>query len=158
MKNVSKIILIALIIWIASLMPEVQAQKKSKTKKKDKTEAAAEPAKDEDKSKSIEEVTKSHIKSKGLFTVYQDSASGSLKMLITKDQLDKEYIHFYYFDINFDSLQGSAQVATEIYCGKLFLLFKYYVCRVYSYLPAGIVPDWFKIHSERELHIKMELH
>ena len=64
----------------------------------------------------------------------------------------------YYFVINLDSLQGSAQVATEIYCGKLFLLFKYYVCRVYSYLPAGLVPGWFKIHSERELHIKMELH
>ena len=33
-------------------------------------------------------------KIEGLFTIFQDTVTGAVKMLITKDQLDKDYIYF----------------------------------------------------------------
>ena len=47
-----------------------------------------------DKTKTIAELTKKSQKIEGLFTMYQDSVTGSLKMLIKKEQLDKDYIYF----------------------------------------------------------------
>ena len=46
------------------------------------------------KEKTIAELTKSSNKIDGLFTIFQDSASGELKMLIRKDQLDNDFIYF----------------------------------------------------------------
>ena len=46
------------------------------------------------KEKSIEDLTKSSRTIDGLFTIFQDSASGELKMLIRDDQLDKDFIYF----------------------------------------------------------------
>jgi hypothetical protein len=51
--------------------------------------AAAAPAK-----KTIASVTKTSRKVDGLFSLYQDTANGSLHMVIKKDQLGKEYIYF----------------------------------------------------------------
>ena len=44
--------------------------------------------------KTVEELTKSSQKLVGLFTIYQVSLDGKIKMAIRKDQLDKEFIHF----------------------------------------------------------------
>ena len=44
--------------------------------------------------KSISELTRSSHKKEGLFTFFQDTVDGSVQMLIEKDQLNKEYIHF----------------------------------------------------------------
>jgi hypothetical protein len=44
--------------------------------------------------KTIADVTKSSRKYDGLFTIYQDTASGSLHLLVPKTMLDKEYIYF----------------------------------------------------------------
>jgi hypothetical protein len=44
--------------------------------------------------KSISELTQSSRKTEGLFTFYQDTVDGSVQMLIEKNQLNKEYIHF----------------------------------------------------------------
>src|SRR5688572_32504031 len=51
--------------------------------------AAPAPAK-----KSISSVTGSSRKVDGLFSLYQDTANGSLHMLVKKDQLGKEFIYF----------------------------------------------------------------
>ena len=34
----------------------------------------------------------------GLFKLYRDSTSGSLKMVITKDQINQQFIHWYYIE------------------------------------------------------------
>jgi hypothetical protein len=68
-----------------------EAQRKNK-KKKDKTEAAAPKPKSKDKS--IKDLTKSSKKIEGLFTMYRDTITGALQMVISDEQLDKEYIHF----------------------------------------------------------------
>lgn len=51
--------------------------------------AKAAPATDK-----IESATSGHIAMEGLFTVYQDTTSGSTKMLINEDQIGSEFIYF----------------------------------------------------------------
>ena len=48
----------------------------------------------EKKKKSIKDLTKSSQKIDGLFPIFQDSTSGELKMLVTEEQLDKDFIYF----------------------------------------------------------------
>jgi hypothetical protein len=48
----------------------------------------------EKKEKTIAELTKGSERLEGLFTLYQDSISGAIKMSIHKDQLNKDYIYF----------------------------------------------------------------
>lgn len=50
------------------------------------------------KEKTVADMVKKHQVYEGLFTIYQDSTSGKLKMQVTADQLDKEYIHFSYIE------------------------------------------------------------
>ena len=46
------------------------------------------------KKKSMEEALKNKKEIAGLFTLYQDTTNGKLSMLIAKEQLEKEFIHF----------------------------------------------------------------
>ncbi len=65
--------------------------------KKKKKEVKAAPAKKtppKKKGKSIKDLTKSSKKIEGLFTIYQDTVSGSVKLLIKADQLNKDFIYF----------------------------------------------------------------
>ncbi len=86
-----------LVLLIATfMMPlNVDAQNKRKDKKKkNKTEVPAPPAKKPSKKKTIASLTKSSKKMEGLFTIYQDTITGDLQMLISDDDLNKEFIHF----------------------------------------------------------------
>ncbi len=49
---------------------------------------------DKKNKKTIAELTKSSKKIDGLFTIYQDTITGKLKMVISKNQFEKEFIHF----------------------------------------------------------------
>ena len=64
---------------------------------KAKMEAMAKVSKDTSKSASkkttVADKTKGNRKHEGLFTLYQDTATGSMQMYIKKDQLDKEFIY-----------------------------------------------------------------
>ena len=59
----------------------------------DKSESSDEKN-EKKKEKSIEELTKDHQKSEGIFTFYRNDKDGSLQMEISENQLDKNYIHF----------------------------------------------------------------
>ena len=50
--------------------------------------------KKENKTKSIKDLTKSSNKIEGLFTIYQDSINGKLKMVVSENQFEKEFIYF----------------------------------------------------------------
>ncbi|PKD44157.1 zinc-dependent metalloprotease [Rhodohalobacter barkolensis] len=57
--------------------------------------AAPEAAPTEQDTKAdLEKAVEKSIAYEGLFTIYQDTTNGSIKMAIHKDQLDKEYIYF----------------------------------------------------------------
>ena len=74
-----RILALVLLIGLSS----VHAQKKDI-----KSDTAEKPK------KTLQDLTKSSQKLAGLFTIYQDSLDGKIKMAIRKDQLDKEFIHF----------------------------------------------------------------
>jgi hypothetical protein len=63
-------------------------------KKKDKEEPSASKAKPKKKGKSIAELTKSSKKKEGLFTIYQDSVTGAVTLLVKKEQLNSDFIYF----------------------------------------------------------------
>ena len=46
------------------------------------------------KKKTISDLIKTSTKSEGLFTIYQDTLTGALQMLLDETHLDKEYIYF----------------------------------------------------------------
>ncbi|MBE85004.1 MAG: hypothetical protein CME21_20800 [Gemmatimonadetes bacterium] len=54
----------------------------------------ADSTEEEKEKKTIESETKSSKRFDGLFTVFQDTTDGSLKVMIKKSQLNKEYIYF----------------------------------------------------------------
>ncbi len=89
--NPVKIASLALVsIFFLNTNPTL-AQKKKKGKKKPGTET---PKKDKDALKKISEVTKKCKKIDGLFTIYQDTVTGSMKMVVSKTQIGEEYIYF----------------------------------------------------------------
>lgn len=75
------------------LLPQDILAQKKKKKKKDAQEIVAKPPK-KAKEKTIKDLTKSSRKIEGLFTIYQDTITGTMKMVVTEHQLNKEYIHF----------------------------------------------------------------
>lgn len=102
---------------------DAEAQKKKKKKKNDEVEKTTEAKKEEKGPKKVADAIKKHEEIAGLFTFYRDSTSGSVKMLIKEDQLNQEFIHFYYFEngivqgrMNKGSFRGS----------KIFTIRKYY--------------------------------
>ncbi|MDT0551637.1 zinc-dependent metalloprotease [Urechidicola vernalis] len=96
MKNyttkLASLLSLLLVVSITLTSNSVNAQKKKN--KKSKTEQTAKPVPKKDKKKTIADLTKSSKEIDGLFKIYQDTLTGSVNMLITKEQLDKEYIHF----------------------------------------------------------------
>ncbi|WP_178985064.1 zinc-dependent metalloprotease [Winogradskyella helgolandensis] len=87
-RNVFRLLSLALMTCAFIVPQNVEAQRK---KKKSKTETPAPTSK---KEKSIKELTKSSKKIEGLFTMYRDTITGSLQMVISDEHLDKDYIHF----------------------------------------------------------------
>ena len=86
-------LLLLLFLFFVAANP-VTAQKKKKKDKKGQAEVPAKPASKQKDKKSIKELTKASKKIEGLFTIYQDTTNGSIKMLINEDQIDQEYIYF----------------------------------------------------------------
>jgi len=90
-QNTFKFLSLVLLMCAFVAPQNIEAQRKKK-KKKDKTEAVA--VKPKPKEKSIKDLTKSSKKIEGLFTMYRDTITGALQMVISDDHLDKDYIHF----------------------------------------------------------------
>ena len=92
MKKTVKFCLMTLLALVFVLPQQADAQRRKK-RKKDKTEAAVKP-KPKSKEKTIEDLTKSSKKIEGLFTVYRDTITGTIQMLISDNHINKEFIHF----------------------------------------------------------------
>lgn len=89
------------------------SQEKTDVKKEVNTEEKKEEKTDdkkEEKKPTVAEKTKSCKKTDGLFPIYQDTAKGNIFMVITKDQLDKEFIHFFHAEnggLNYGWVKGT---------------------------------------------------
>ncbi|PCJ27682.1 MAG: hypothetical protein COA97_03435 [Flavobacteriales bacterium] len=66
----------------------------SQKKRKGKNTKTETSKKDKDTPKKISEVTKKCKKIDGLFTIYQDTTTGSIKMVISEKQIGQEFIYF----------------------------------------------------------------
>ena len=97
MKNLQRVLIVFLVLATTNTFA---FQKKKRKNRKNKTEQTA-PKKKEDKKKTIADLVKTSKKIEGLFTIYQDTINGSIQMLISKNQLKKEYI---YIETEFDTL------------------------------------------------------
>jgi len=118
-KNVFKS-LCSMLLLIFVLTPlNVEAQNKKKKKKN--TQIVKAPPK---KEKTIKSLTKSSEKIEGLFTIYRDTITGAVQMVITEDQLNKEYIHFAQIA---DGVMDAGRVIRGSYRGsKVFKIEKFY--------------------------------
>jgi len=91
--NTIKFITMAFVLCAFLLPQNIQAQKKKK-RKRNKTEISAPKPPKKTKEKTIKELTKKSKKIEGLFTMYQDTITGALHMVVKEDQIGKEYIYF----------------------------------------------------------------
>ncbi len=112
------------ILLTAFLAPQNAEAQRKKKKKKGKTEMPAKPAPKKSKEKKIKDLVKSSKEIDGLFKIYQDTITGSLQMVLSEDQIGKEYIYF----IQVDNAPGDLGfVGRGIYGGsKVFKIQKYF--------------------------------
>lgn len=86
--------LTAVIVLAAVAMPMNEAFAQKKKKKSEVPVAAAPAPEKKSEKKSIADLTKGNTKFEGLFTFYQDTVTGELRMEVAKEQLGKEFIYF----------------------------------------------------------------
>ena len=92
--NQRKFLSFVLILSVIAIQ-DTNAQRKKRKKKNTKASQVVAPKpKPKKKEKSIADLTKSSKKIEGLFTIFQDTVSGSVKLLVKKDQLNKDFIYF----------------------------------------------------------------
>ncbi|PKQ44625.1 hypothetical protein CSW08_12265 [Confluentibacter flavum] len=78
----------SLVLFLSS--QNIEAQRKKKDTKKDVTEEAAKTPKE----KTIKDLVKSSEKIEGLFTLYRDTITGSIQMIVCENQINNEFIYF----------------------------------------------------------------
>jgi len=86
-KIFCSLLLITAIVGVQNTNAQFWKKKKTEVKTAKKT-----PSKK--KEKSIKDLTKSSKKIEGLFTIFQDTITGSTHLLVKKDQLNKDFIYF----------------------------------------------------------------
>lgn len=93
-QSKKKVFFVFVLLFAFLATPEANAQRKKRNKKKKgDTEQVAPPPK-KSAQKTIEDLTKKSKKIDGLFTMYQDTITGSMHMVVSKEQLDKNFIYF----------------------------------------------------------------
>lgn len=123
-KTTFKLVSLFFLVALCFSTLNLEAQNKKKKKKKDAAEIAKTSPEKKSKEKTIKDLTKSSKKMEGLFTFYQDTVTGSLQMLISKKQLEKEYI---YFSQIANGVMDAGRVNRGSYIGsKVFTIEKYF--------------------------------
>lgn len=112
--------LFALFLLVCQQQPAYAQRKRDKHKDDKPVEAPKPPAQS---TASISDKVKKCKKIDGLFTLYRDTASGSLMMLVKKEQFDKEYIYFSYIE-NGNTTTGHNKGTYRD--NKVFKLSRYY--------------------------------
>ena len=118
--NKKTVFLISLLALFVLGNQNLHAQFWKKKKKEIKTIKKTPPKK---KVKSIKDLTKSSKKIEGLFTVFQDTVTGSVSLLIKENQLDKEFIYFSQIAdgvADAGKIRGSYQGSSIFYVKKYF--------------------------------------
>lgn len=91
-KSRKSVLYLSLFCFILLQSQVTNAQSRKKKKEKETAEQLEKTKKTDQKT--IEELVKQSKKIEGLFTIYQDTITGSIHLLIKDDQLNQEYIYF----------------------------------------------------------------
>lgn len=83
-----------LMLIVLFLIPQNHEAQNRKKKKKDASTESVQKPPAKDKEKTIEDLVKSSKEIDGLFKIYQDTLKGTIQMLVSKEQIGKEYIYF----------------------------------------------------------------
>ena len=117
-------IICSLFLTLAVLgVQDTNAQFWKKKKKEVKKAVPTKKTPPKKKGKSIKDLTKSSKKIEGLFTIYQDTVTGSIKLLVKKEQLNKDFI---YFSQIADGVVDAGQFRGAYQGSSVFNLKKYY--------------------------------
>ncbi len=118
----SSLFLLSFIFLLGIGIQDINAQKKKKKAKKGEKEQV-DSSKEEEKEKTIEELTKKSEKIEGLFTMYRDTIDGTTQMVITKDQIGKEFIYFSQIS---DGVLDAGAFRGAYYGSKVFKIEKHF--------------------------------
>ena len=120
-----QLFLYGLLIFAIGMTTPAHAQKKKKKGKGGPPPATA-MAKKPKGPKKVADAIKKLQAIEGLFTFYRDSTNGALKMVITEEQLNQEFIHWFYIEngaleagANRGSFRGSKIFRIEKYYDKI---------------------------------------
>jgi hypothetical protein len=128
--------------------------------KKDKKDPPKEtPAKDD--GKKISELIKKHAVYAGLFTIYQDSTTGSVKLLIKKYQIGKEFIHFSQFvdaPVAAGSFRGNYAGSKVFKIEKYFNRIEFVVQNTSSYFdPSNAISKASEANMPHSVMVSMKI-
>ncbi len=122
-KNMKFLCIVFTLIFFLPLQ-NIEAQNRKKKKDKENTTEVAAKTDSKDKEKSIADLVKSSKEIDGLFKIYQDTIKGSIQMLISEDQIGKEFI---YFSQIADGVLDAGRINRGSYRGsKVFKIEKYF--------------------------------
>ena len=131
--NKTRFFLISILTLFVLGNQNLHAQFWKKKKKAIKTVKKTPPKK---KVKSIKDLTKSSKKIEGLFTIFQDTITGSVNLLIKENQLDKEFIYFSQIAdgvADAGKIRGSYQGSSIFYVKKYLLVIHHrFLCLHYQ--------------------------
>lgn len=115
--------LVVLTLSLCLYTGEAQAQRKKDKKKTEQAKPAVTAPAAPAGPVSIADKTKKCKKTEGLFTLYRDTTTGSMMMLIKKSQIEKEFIYFSYIE-NGNTTTGHNKGTFRD--NKVFTIKKYY--------------------------------
>ena len=122
LQSKNKVFFVLILMLAFLVTPDANAQRKKRNKKKkDDTEKVV--PKKKPTTKTIADLTKKSKKIEGLFTIYQDTITGSLQMVVTKEQLEKEFIYFSQIK---DGVTDAGAFRGAYRGSKIFTLKKYF--------------------------------
>ena len=93
-KNNLSILKVVCSLFLTLAFAGVQDMNGQFWKKKEDIKETVKKVASKKKEKTINDLTKSSKKIEGLFTIYQDTITGAVKLLIKKNQLNKDFIYF----------------------------------------------------------------
>jgi predicted Zn-dependent protease with MMP-like domain len=126
MKILQKVLIAAVALSVISPASFAQSKRKKTSSTTTVTEikdATVIIEKEKEDVKSINNFTKKCKKYEGLFTLYQDTISGNVFLMVKKDQIDKEFI---YFSHTVDGVMAAGHYRGSYRDNKVFSIRKYY--------------------------------
>ncbi|MCZ6675203.1 MAG: DUF5117 domain-containing protein, partial [Verrucomicrobia bacterium] len=126
MKTTSLIFLILFLSLGLITLAAQETETNESTPEEVVDEGAEDEAEEEEKEKTIEELTENSDLIEGLFTFYRDRKTGEVRLLLSEDDLDKEYLYFSYAENGPPESGWLTRGSYITYNAKLFVIRRFF--------------------------------